>query len=719
MQTKKNPAAANSGAEKATTSDFEYNTSTAGDTSQICDPVDEFNEVLPDSDPFEDMEAAFADESGPDEVTDLDELAVVEKANEAAELAAAEDAAAAAELAKTQANPDSGSSECQVRTVSLTGPLPVLTEIDLDNRQTMGVWYQKAVQGYMRASVSLHDQLRDDRDLLGQQLLRVGDWVCDRIDAIRLGRLKRAAEANGDDPRKVKLDKLTTKLTGLTDGMMVAAYQALYDPVMVDGNVFCRYIDDEDDPAAGIYVPTEAHFIKFVYDLTATALTNTATKALVEMISRLCPRVEQSDDANLLVLNNGIFNYAQQTLHPFDREFVSLSKASVALNLEAENPVIDLGNGQTWDVESWVADLSDGDSEVERLYWQLLGAALRARHPWEVAAIFYESSGRNGKGTFLQLMRNLVGEENCVSMSMSTLEERFGRGRLLPREGRVPMLVTADENGKVYLEKAEHFKEMVTHDPVEVEEKSRAIVQLTWRGFIVQCINDLPKTKETSGSISRRLRMVPFTKRFRASTDEVDSRAVANKSIKTDYIGRQEVLEYVARRVLTHDMTPEYYELSEPQKSKKLLKQQQLNNDTVQEFWEEFGEQFVWDLVPWKFVYDLYKAWLDRTNPTSRPKGSRTVQREIQDILIDSDEWTWTEPDGPPVRPGERMSGCEMLIVEYDLEHWVNERAGKSNPAQRATLEIDKQLKPYRGLIRTGTAETQSQPTAVQAPQQQ
>ena len=86
MQTKKNPAAANSGAEKATTSDFEYNTSTAGDTSQICDPVDEFNEVLPDSEPDEDLDTVPGAASAEDQAVDAAEAAVMAEVDRQADI---------------------------------------------------------------------------------------------------------------------------------------------------------------------------------------------------------------------------------------------------------------------------------------------------------------------------------------------------------------------------------------------------------------------------------------------------------------------------------------------------------------------------------------------------------------------------------------------------------------------------------------------------------
>ena len=38
-------------------------------------------------------------------------------------------------------------------------------------------------------------------------------------------------------------------------------------------------------------------------------------------------------------------------------------------------------------------------------------------------------------------------------------------------------------------------------------------------------------------------------------------------------------------------------------------------NDPVLAFWNGFRGQFKWDLLPFRFLYELYRAWHERYNP--------------------------------------------------------------------------------------------------------
>ena len=79
-------------------------------------------------------------------------------------------------------------------------------------------------------------------------------------------------------------------------------------------------------------------------------------------------------------------------------------------NPNAKNPVIhNPDDGTDWDVESWMADLSD-DPEIVNVLWKILGAVIRPNVAWGKAAWLYSESGNNGKGTLCQLMRALCGK---------------------------------------------------------------------------------------------------------------------------------------------------------------------------------------------------------------------------------------------------------------------------------------------------------------------
>src|SRR5690606_10470209 len=105
--------------------------------------------------------------------------------------------------------------------------------------------------------------------------------------------------------------------------------------------------------------------------------------------------VRRCDDPALSPVNNGIFNHTTQELEPFTPERVFLAKSPVDYIADAPNPVITMPDGQTWDVESWIADLSD-DEGVPELLWEIISAVLRPNERWNRSPWLYGTSGRNG-----------------------------------------------------------------------------------------------------------------------------------------------------------------------------------------------------------------------------------------------------------------------------------------------------------------------------------
>ncbi|MDE7247262.1 MAG: hypothetical protein K2N43_05195, partial [Lachnospiraceae bacterium] len=196
---------------------------------------------------------------------------------------------------------------------------------------------------------------------------------------------------------------------------------------------------------------------------------------------------------------------------------------------------------------------------------------------------------------------------------------------------------------------------------IGIDRKNRTRIEnFKFAGLTIQCLNELPKIRDRTGSLYRRLLFIPFDKCYTGK---------ARPYIKKDYLKRADVLEYVLHKVLHMN----YDKFSQPAACLKLLDQYKIYNDTIQEFWIEFRDQFVWSLLPWEFLFDLYLAWLKKTNPSGKPQSRasfRTAMREI--VKTDPDWMCFTKPDGTDakVRPGKYITNPEPLIGEYNLYGW-------------------------------------------------
>ena len=437
--------------------------------------------------------------------------------------------------------------------------------------------------------------------------------------------------------------------------------------------VYCSY-----GPNEGIYVTNEQEFYKIAMQYNY----NLSSKDMSEILSILrnkAPRKTRCSNRDYIAVNNGIFDYENKKLMPFDPKYIFIAKSKVNYNPKAKNIIIHNNDDNTdWDVESWMNDLSD-DPEIVNVLWEVMGAIIRPHVRWNKSAWFYSNTGNNGKGTLCELMRNLCGEGSYASIPLSD----FGRDFMLEPLTRASAIIVDENDVGSYIDKAANLKAVITNDVIQLNRKFKSPIAYQFYGFMVQCLNEFPRIKDKSDSFYRRQLFIPFDKCFTGHE---------RKYIKNDYLHRSEVLEYVMYKVLNMN----YYSLSEPAACKSALLDYKTFNDPVRQFCDEVLPICKWDLLPFAFLYDLYKSWFKKNAPSGGVQGKNTFITDIINLLPALPDWD-CQGRTKAIKPGHKMDLPDKLIVDYDLKDWMN-------PMYRGN-DIDKICKPalrttYNGLIR-------------------
>lgn len=441
----------------------------------------------------------------------------------------------------------------------------------------------------------------------------------------------------------------------------------------------------EDGPEEGIYSTYEYGIKRLVHRYNPGTSIN-QMKEVEEQLAIMVPCVTRCKEQNLVPVNNGIFDYDTKRLMPFSPDYVFLSKCRINYVPNAVSPVIhNTEDGSYWETEEWMGTLSD-DPEIINSIWEIIGACIRPNVAWNKAAWFYSEQGNNGKGTLCRLMRNVCGAGNHTSVPLADFGKDFALESLI----RVSAVINDENDVDMYIDRAANLKAVITGDMIRINRKYKSAIDYQFNGFMVQCINGMPKVKDKSDSFYRRQLIIPFTKSFEG---------VEKTYIKEDYLGRKEVLEYVLCRVLNMN----YYSLSEPAACKAMLREYKEYNDPVRQFFAEFEEQFVWDLLPYGFLYDLYVKWLEETAPGAKPLGKTTFNHALVQAARNNPIWTVpprNSGDGRPVqiKTGTLMDDTEMLIKRYKLTKWMNDTYTGLDETKKYT---PRKAVSYRGLIRT------------------
>ena len=109
--------------------------------------------------------------------------------------------------------------------------------------------------------------------------------------------------------------------------------------------------------------------------------------------------------------------------------------------------------------------------------------------------------------------------------------------------------------------------------------------------------------------------------------------------------------------------------------------------DDVREFCREVFPRVAWDLLPWRFLHELYMAWAQKRSGKFCNIGKTKFMSLVRRVVMDEfPEWVENQ-----VFVTHRMDAYEPLIFEYGLTNWMN----KNRTGQKTDWE-----KRYRGLVR-------------------
>ena len=352
---------------------------------------------------------------------------------------------------------------------------------------------------------------------------------------------------------------------------------------------------------------------------------------------------------------NGVFDHNSKTLLPFSPDMPFLWKINTRYIPQASAPIIHNADGSLWHPDSLVDSLSD-DPEIVDLLWRILAASLRPFVHYNKMCLFIAESGNNGKGTLCELVRQLLGEENCTSIPIADMNKDFIIEDII---GKCAVITDENDVMNAKILSVGNLKAFITHDVVKINRKHQKAVSYRFNGMIIECTNSMIKVSDNSSSWLRRLIPVPFDKCFTGSE---------NKAIKADYIKREDVKEYYLSKLLDMDVD----ELPMPPRVQKELQNYAYENDIVIEFAAEMLPYFQWDVVSFQFLWALFTSWAGRNYPSERLPGRTTFINDFLRALKPYDKFWYCPGKDKKIKVGSAMDVPEPLIWEYDLSEFKN-----------------------------------------------
>ena len=215
------------------------------------------------------------------------------------------------------------------------------------------------------------------------------------------------------------------------------------------------------------------------------------------------------------------------------------------------------------------------------------------------------STAANGKSTYIDMIRALLGDENVASMDIASLGDKYGPAELT---GKLANL--GDDIPDEFLKGTELalFKKLVTGNKIKAERKYHDPFDFKPSATMVFSMNAMPRLADTTDGVFRRLAFVPFRRTFTPDQPDFDP-SMGEKLATPETLQRFAVLGLMALHDLLADGRDRLTEIPDMVAE---VEEIRIDNSVVRRWMydEEITAMEV-DREPIQSVYDRFTRWCE------------------------------------------------------------------------------------------------------------
>lgn len=291
----------------------------------------------------------------------------------------------------------------------------------------------------------------------------------------------------------------------------------------------------------------------------------------------------ERSNAKFIAFNNGVFNIDTGEFSEFSPDYIITNKINFNYNPEAYN---EAGN-KTLD------KIACFDNDIRSLLEEVIGYCFYTRNELRKSFILIGDKA-NGKSTFLDMIKTILGDENTSALDMGELGDRFKTAELFGKLANI-----GDDIGDEFIANPAIFKKIVSGERINAERKGQDPFDFNPYCKLLFSANNIPRIKDKSGAVLSRLIIVPFNAQFSADDEDYDP-YIKYKLRASDNI------EYMIqlglrglRRVLDNNA------FTNSEKVQQELEEYNENNNPIILFFKEIEKTDVAN-QPTKYVYQKY-----------------------------------------------------------------------------------------------------------------
>ncbi|MDO0421471.1 DNA primase [Clostridioides difficile] len=255
----------------------------------------------------------------------------------------------------------------------------------------------------------------------------------------------------------------------------------------------------------GIYVDGQARIEAEMIN-NISNLNKAKRSEVLSYLNLLISENTSMSEANLIAFKNGIYNVVDDSFIEFSPEFIITNKINWNYNPGAYSKLVD----------KTMNKLSCGDFEIRMLLEEVVGYCFYRRNELRKAFILTGDKA-NGKSTYLDMIKALLGDENTSALDLKELSDRFKTAELFGKLANI-----GDDIGDEFIANPAIFKKLVSGDRVNVERKGQNPFDFNNYSKFLFSANNIPRIKDKTGAVLDRLIIIPFNASFSVKDKDFD-----------------------------------------------------------------------------------------------------------------------------------------------------------------------------------------------------
>lgn len=335
----------------------------------------------------------------------------------------------------------------------------------------------------------------------------------------------------------------------------------------------------------GIYVPgqleIESAMINNIPDLNRAKRT--------EVLSYLDILVKDDckpSDSRYVAFLNGVYDMVEDRLIDFTPDLIITNKVNCDYNPSAYHELLD----------KTLTKIACRDESVRALLEEAVGYCFYRRNELRKSFIL-TGEKRNGKSTYLAILKELLGDDNTVALDLNELGDRFSSASLFGKLANI-----GDDIADDFIPNPAIFKKIVSGDWIKGERKGQNEFFFKPYCKLLFSANSIPRMKDKSGAVLDRLVIIPFDAKFSETDPDFDP------NIKYKLL-QKESLEYLAilgieglKRVLSRNA------FTSSRKVEESIEEYRESNNPIEIFFKEITENEIIN-EPTNGIYTKYNEF--------------------------------------------------------------------------------------------------------------